>query len=59
MAETNIPQQSLADQAASEAVAPHSLAGWSAFQREVNIILPGALTKTNQLLADASRILAR
>lgn len=58
MAEASIPTPSLSEASVAEAHAPNSLAGWSEFQREVNVILPLRLGEMDTVLQQVDRVLA-
>jgi hypothetical protein len=61
MADTSIPvtpvPTSLDAAAQAEAVAPNSLSGWTAFQREVNTGIPSALREVDRILTNVDRVL--
>jgi hypothetical protein len=51
------PPSSLSAATQAEAVAPNSLSGWTAFQREFNTVLPMALKRVDDILTNIDRVL--
>lgn len=58
MAEASLPSPPAPSLSQATAVAPSSVKGWSYFQHEMNVVLPNALSRVNDLLAEATRLLA-
>lgn len=54
---TVAPPQALSAAAEAEAIAPNMLSGWTAFQREVNTVLPMALRRVAGILTNIDRLL--
>ena len=57
MADTSKPVPSLSEAQQSEAVAPSSLKGWGALQRQVNVSLPATIKRAMKLLNEADAVL--